>query len=112
MPDKITRVVLEVFAAAGGWTFAPSTPDGYGYSWFDAKNVNRGHELPDFLHDLQACVDVLERVFADYDLRRRNGVAFICEIYRPSQQWDAVAATKEEAIILAVYRSLTKGGET
>ena len=79
---------LRQFAEAGGWQYQAYVST----------------DLPDFPNDLKACFEVLERVCKDYDLRLRNGVVFVCTIYKPSDEWAETGTTKQEAIIKAVLQ--------
>jgi len=117
MPDSITDDMLREFAKIGGWAFSKCQLGHAEHCWFVADRPGHYNRPPDFLTDLQACFDVLERfcstmvflwecgsrvITADCDER------YYCLIQRQIDQseepWELVtkANTKQAAIIKAV----------
>lgn len=110
-----TNEQLRKFAELGGWTlgddelWTPPQPADYFIS-----------ALPDFLHNLPACFDVLERFCGEecYEVRRvdkssvawHRGHGYKCQVPMAKRgRWtEAAADTKESAIIAA---ALAAGGE-
>jgi len=108
----MTDEQITQFAMAGGWTLES---DGL---WIPPFDRNQNYRLPDFLTDLQACFDVLERVSKKWHLSTivddaECGIAgphynLMIEDFIETIDIDICAATKQECIILAV---LAAGGK-
>ncbi len=119
----ITSEQLKKFAEAGGWVHAGNclhkTVDGEWHCFSFRPADGYLTETPEFLTDLPACFDVLERVCeqSNFGWRVERTDSLRCLIFRrglivrdPAVGYSK-AKTKQEAIILAVLAACQKSHE-
>lgn len=78
--------------------------------WFEL-NVTTGESrpfdgVPAYSTDIAAAFLVLAQWEGDFELRRQNGIAWKCELFKPSREWEEWAETLPLAICRAALKAV------